>query len=80
MRLRDVYSDEPLVEIQEEIPELRDGTGRLGVLLGGVDVSEDGRNIVVVGAEDNLLKGAAVQAVQNLNLAFGQPEFAAILR
>jgi N-acetyl-gamma-glutamyl-phosphate reductase len=80
MRLRDVYSDEPLVEVQEEIPELRDGTGRLGVLFGGVDVSEDGRNIVVVGAEDNLLKGAAVQAVQNLNLAFGQPEFAAILR
>ncbi|MEE8406322.1 MAG: N-acetyl-gamma-glutamyl-phosphate reductase [Acidimicrobiia bacterium] len=78
-RLHEVYSDEPLIDIQEEIPELRDGTGRLGVLLGGVNVSEDGRNIVVVGAEDNLLKGAAVQAVQNLNLAFAQPELAGIL-
>jgi N-acetyl-gamma-glutamyl-phosphate reductase len=29
---------------------------------------------VVVGAEDNLLKGAAVQAIQNLNLALGLPE------
>ncbi len=78
-RLVDAYADEPLIDIQKEIPELRDGAGRLGVLLGGVRVSEDGRNVVVVGAEDNLLKGAAVQAVQNLNLAFGQPEFAAIL-
>lgn len=78
-RLHDVYADEPLIEIQDEIPELRDGAGRLGVLLGGVNVSEDGRNIVVVGAEDNLLKGAAVQAVQNLNLAFGLPELAGIL-
>ncbi len=78
-RLVDAYADEPLIDIQEEIPELRDGAGRLGVLLGGVHVSEDGRNLVVVGAEDNLLKGAAVQAVQNLNLAFAQPEFVAIL-
>jgi len=78
-RLVDAYADEPLIDIQEEIPELRDGAGRQGVLLGGVHVSEDGTNVVVVGAGDNLLKGAAVQAVQNLNLAFGQPEFAAIL-
>jgi N-acetyl-gamma-glutamyl-phosphate reductase len=77
--LVDAYADEPLIDIQQRIPELRDGSGRLGVVLGGVEVSEDGRNVVVVGAEDNLLKGAAVQAVQNLNLAFGLPEFAAIL-
>ena len=32
-----------------------------------------------IGAEDNLLKGAAVQAVQNLNLALGLPELAGIL-
>jgi N-acetyl-gamma-glutamyl-phosphate reductase len=29
---------------------------------------------VVVSTEDNLLKGAATQALQNLNLAFGFPE------
>jgi N-acetyl-gamma-glutamyl-phosphate reductase len=33
---------------------------------------------VVVGAEDNLLKGAAVQAVQNMNLALGIPEMTGI--
>jgi N-acetyl-gamma-glutamyl-phosphate reductase len=31
-------------------------------------------NAVVVAAEDNLLKGAAVQAIQNANLALGLDE------
>ncbi len=76
---RDRYSEEPLIEIRERAPELRDGTGLTGAVLGGVEVSKDGHNIVVVGAEDNLLKGAAVQAVQNLNLALGLPELTGIL-
>jgi N-acetyl-gamma-glutamyl-phosphate reductase len=33
---------------------------------------------VLVATEDNLLKGAATQALQNLNLAFGLPEFTGI--
>ncbi|MFQ5522573.1 MAG: N-acetyl-gamma-glutamyl-phosphate reductase [Acidimicrobiia bacterium] len=70
------YIDEPLVEVIGGIPELRDGAGLTGVILGGVRVSDDGRNVVVVGVEDNLLKGAAVQALQNLNLALGLPELA----
>ena len=37
----------------------------------GFAVSADGRHVVVVATLDNLLKGAATQAVQNLNLAFG---------
>jgi N-acetyl-gamma-glutamyl-phosphate reductase len=45
------------------------------VILGGFETSEDGLNAVVIAAEDNLLKGAAVQAVQNLNLALALPEF-----
>jgi N-acetyl-gamma-glutamylphosphate reductase len=58
---------------------LRDGTGRIGVLIGGLDTSVDGRNAVVVAALDNLLKGAAVQAIQNVNLALGLAEFEGIL-
>jgi N-acetyl-gamma-glutamyl-phosphate reductase len=77
--LRDRYSDEQLIEIRDAAPELRDGTGLIGAVLGGVEVSEDGHNIVVVGAEDNLLKGAAVQAVQNLNLGMGHSELTGIL-
>ena len=33
---------------------------------------------MAVATEDNLLKGAATQALQNLNLAFGFDEFAGI--
>lgn len=76
--MREAYADEPLVEVTDGIPELKDGTGRLGVLLGGFAAAEDGSSVVVVGAEDNLLKGAAVQAVQNMNLALGLPELTGI--
>ncbi|MEX2651954.1 MAG: N-acetyl-gamma-glutamyl-phosphate reductase [Acidimicrobiia bacterium] len=73
------YGSQPLIEIQDEIPELRDGIGRLGVLIGGFDTSDDGLNAVVIAALDNLLKGAAVQAIQNVNLALGLPELDGIL-
>jgi N-acetyl-gamma-glutamyl-phosphate reductase len=73
------YEKEPLVDVQDEIPTLKDGTGRVGVLIGGTTVSEDGLGLTVVAVEDNLLKGAAVQAVQNLNLAVGLPETSGIL-
>ena len=72
--LTKAYENEALVEVQPNAPELRDGAGLTGVLIGGLEVSGDSKNIVVVGVEDNLLKGAAVQAVQNLNLALGRPE------
>lgn len=75
---QDFYRGEPLVEVRAEAPELRDGTDLTGVIIGGFEVSADGRNVVAVAAEDNLLKGAAVQAVQNMNLALGLPELAGI--
>lgn len=78
-RLMATYGKEPLVDVQEEIPTLKDGTGLTGVLIGGATVSEDGVGLTVVAVEDNLLKGAAVQAVQNLNLALGLPEISGIL-
>lgn len=78
-RLTASYASEPLVDVQEEIPTLRDGTELTGVLIGGITISEDGLGLIVVAAEDNLLKGAAVQAVQNMNLALGLPETEGIL-
>jgi len=72
------YDSERLIELQEEPPELRDGAGRLGVLVGGLDVAVDGGSAVIVAAEDNLLKGAAVQAIQNLNIALGLDEYAGL--
>ena len=37
----------------------------------GFSLAEDGRRLVVVSCIDNLLKGAAGQAVQNMNLMYG---------
>jgi N-acetyl-gamma-glutamyl-phosphate reductase len=41
-------------------------------------VATNGRTVVAVSAIDNLVKGAAGQAVQNLNLVFGWPETAGL--
>lgn len=78
-RLRAAYDHEPLVDVQEQVPTLKDGTGLSGVIIGGTTVSEDGVGLTLVVVEDNLLKGAAVQAVQNLNLALGLPETTGII-
>jgi len=40
----------------------------------GFCFAKDGRRLVVVSCEDNLLKGAAGQAVQNMNLMYGWDE------
>ena len=42
----------------------------------GFHLSQDGRRAVIVSCLDNLLKGAAGQAVQNLNVmhGWGEPE------
>ena len=74
-RYAEQYREEPLIEIRDTIPEMRDGTDYPGVIVGGFDTSADGQNAVVVAVEDNLLKGAAVQAIQNVNLALGLDEF-----
>lgn len=72
------YANEPLIALRNAPPELKDGTNRNGVLIGGFAVNDDGKDAVVVAAEDNLLKGAAVQAIQNVNLALGIAEMTGI--
>lgn len=71
---RRAYDGEPLVELTEEPPVVRDIVGRHGVAIGGVSVSDDGHHAVVVSTIDNLLGGAASQALRNVNLALGLPE------
>jgi N-acetyl-gamma-glutamyl-phosphate reductase len=69
----DAYGDEPFVELAARPPGVRDvresNFCRISVHLDG----RTGRAIVFA-AIDNLWKGAASQAVQNLNLMFGLPE------
>ena len=67
---RSAYGEEPLVEVSEEIPEIRDVAETVGVKIGGVSVDErDPHHASFVVVLDNLLKGAASQAMQNINLA-----------
>jgi N-acetyl-gamma-glutamyl-phosphate reductase len=73
-RYQACYADEALIRVTAEIPELRDGAFQPGALIGGFTLSEDGHHLVVVSVLDNLLKGAAVQAVQNLAIALELPE------
>ena len=68
------YAAEPLVRIVDEAPWVSRIAHRHGVEIGGFTLSADGQRLVVVATLDNLLKGAATQALQNLNLAFGFPE------
>ncbi|GGA73124.1 N-acetyl-gamma-glutamyl-phosphate reductase [Arenimonas soli] len=73
-RYRDAYANEPLVAVVDDAPWVSRIAGRHGAEVGGFTLSVDGRRLVVVSTLDNLLKGAATQALQNLNLAFGLPE------
>ncbi|KAJ3489433.1 hypothetical protein NLI96_g2111 [Meripilus lineatus] len=72
------YRGEKLVRVMKEVPRLGDVQGRHGWVVGGVQVHSEGDRVVVVGGLDNLLKGAATQCVQNLNLALGYDEYAGI--
>lgn len=68
------YESCNLIKVQAEIPEVSQVRGTHGVIIGGFTVSKhDPRHVVVVCVLDNLLKGAATQAIQNMNLAFGLP-------
>lgn len=70
----DFYADEPLIELTQYMPEPAMISGKPGAMIGGFGLSDDGRSLVMVGVLDNLMKGAAVQAMQNLSLALGLPE------
>ena len=77
-RYLDAYADEPLVKVSNAVPWINDVAGQHHAAIGGFTVTSDGRRLVVVCALDNLLKGAATQAMQNLNLAFGFDELTGI--
>lgn len=72
------YAREPLIRIVDEPPWVSRIAGRHGVEIGGFAVAQGGKRAVVVATLDNLLKGAATQAMQNLNRALGFEEFAGI--
>ena len=76
---REAYGKEPLVQLSAEPPLVRDIAGKHHVAIGGLSVAKDGKHAVVVATIDNLLGGAATQAIRNLNLALGIPELTGIV-
>jgi N-acetyl-gamma-glutamyl-phosphate reductase len=77
-RFRHAYDAEPLVHVLEDAPWVSHVAGKHHAEIGGFAVAADGRRVVVVATLDNLLKGAATQAMQNINRALGLPELTAI--
>jgi N-acetyl-gamma-glutamyl-phosphate reductase len=73
------YAGENMIEVSRDIPQVRAVQGTPAVHIGGFTIDErapeHGSLVVVL---DNLLKGAASQAMQNLNLAFGLDEHTGI--
>ena len=69
------YASEPFVEITDDVPALRDVVHR-NVARITAHAAADVRHptVIVVAAIDNLVKGAAGQAVQNGNLLAGLDE------
>ena len=68
---REAYEGEPFIELADEPPGTDDvrETNRCRI-----HVSAVGGRVIVLAAIDNLWKGAAGQAVQDLNLMLGLPE------
>jgi len=72
---REQYAGEPFIEVTSEIPTLRDVVHRNVVRITAVPAAQVRQpTLVVIAAIDNLMKGAAGQAVQNANLLLGLEE------
>jgi N-acetyl-gamma-glutamyl-phosphate reductase len=77
-RYQAMYADEPLVRVVDEAPWVSAIAHRHHAEVGGFTLSSDGKRVVVVATLDNLLKGAATQAMQNINRVLGFDETASI--
>ena len=72
---RAAYSEEPFIEVIAEQPTLRDVVHRNVVRITATPVQGTrAPTLLVTSAIDNLVKGAAGQALQNANLMFGLDE------
>jgi N-acetyl-gamma-glutamyl-phosphate reductase len=75
---RSAYKGEPFVRLRDSAPELAHvaHTNFCDIFVMADDRSGQ---LVIVSALDNLIKGAAGQAIQNMNILLGMPETAGLL-
>jgi N-acetyl-gamma-glutamyl-phosphate reductase len=78
---RDSYANEPFVELTDDLPALADVQHRNVVRIGArIPSGVRTPTLLVFSAIDNLVKGAAGQAIQNANLMLGLDETAGLMR
>jgi len=77
--LADRYAESRFVKLfpEGDLPDLHGVVNTNGCHLG---IATSGNNTVIVSAIDNLVKGAAGQAIENLNLMLGLPVETGLLR
>jgi N-acetyl-gamma-glutamyl-phosphate reductase len=79
----DAYANEPFVRfVRDRPPEVAAVAGsnyaEVGFTLGAPAAATGKRTLAIVSATDNLIKGGAGQAIQNMNLMLGLPETASL--
>ena len=74
---RDFYKNAPFVQIVASPPQTKHTWGNNFCLIYPVIDQRTGR-LIVISCLDNLVKGGAGQAVQNMNLMFGLPQTAGL--
>lgn len=78
-RYEQMFRNEPCIEIVKDVPSITEVANTVKARVGGFTLADNGRRLVVVSVLDNLLKGAASQALQNINLGLGLPETMGVL-
>jgi N-acetyl-gamma-glutamyl-phosphate reductase len=78
---RDAYAGEPFVRVpRKRLPEVAAVSGsnfaEVGLVAGAAHAGQ--RTVTLFGATDNLVKGGAGQAIQNMNLVLGLDERASL--
>jgi N-acetyl-gamma-glutamyl-phosphate reductase len=70
---RDYYKGEPFVRVVDKPPETKQTWGsNLCLVYPTIDIRTG--MVIIISCLDNLVKGAAGQAIQNMNIMFGFPE------
>jgi N-acetyl-gamma-glutamyl-phosphate reductase len=72
------YGTRPFVRIRKH-PKDVEVANTTGTNFIDISAVCDGQTLIITSAEDNLVKGASGQAIQNLNLMFGFPETTGLL-
>ena len=72
------YNGQDLIKVSKKVPYIRNIAGKSEVHIGGFSIDSSSNSLRVICVLDNLLKGAATQAIQNTNYLLGLNELTGI--